>query len=390
MKVCFLGEATKKHVRDWAVWLHKQGVEVVVLSDAKGEPIRVGDSEVRQMHPRWTFFHNVWTFKLRGGPLANNRDKWRLYRPMIEACNADLIHAHEALGYGPILPKLRTSVPTILTPWGPDVESAIQEKTTEKARLVLGGLQAADVITTNANGLESYWSDELGIPKERFRFFPWGVNTELFCPADSAQKDLLLQQWLIPEEALLFLCPRIPLPLYRHEDLLNGWRIFRERQPNVRAHLLFLSGGFPIPKSWNATDLKDFTWIEQNCAAGEMVELYQMADFTVMIPQTDLLAQSLLECLSCGSIPILNRLATYEYAVGDVDNNGLGRCIWVRDGITLAEQVADAFSAASAMTLSERANHSEHNIRIARSRFHEDICRRSLLELYEELLKKPR
>ncbi|MGF1572513.1 MAG: glycosyltransferase [Sumerlaeia bacterium] len=397
MKVLFLGEAKKKHVRDWAAWLMEQGVQVQILSDNLPASFEHEGQTLNILQPQWSFLQNLWTYKIRGGELANNRDKWKVYLPYIKQFNPDLIHAHEALGYGPILAYTSKAIPKVLTPWGPDVEDALLHPTTSKGRLVIQACKSADAIVTNANGLEDKWAAGLSIPKSKFHFFTWGVNTAHFKPVSRELRLSHRDQWLLPEEAVLFFCPRIPRPLYRHDLILKAWRKFRAGTNAQPAHLLFLTAGDSAPKKWDKQGIPDFSFIERECSPNEMAQLYQLSTITLMIPKTDLLAQSLLESLACGSIPMVNPLIAYKHVLSHHDDPSKAHGIWVEDESVepnngpasddkLILQLVKAFHSAMDLSPEKRAQLSAHNAAYAAHHLDEKFCRKQMLHVYDCLL----
>lgn len=394
MKILFLGEAKKKHVRDWATWLMGQGLDVTLLSDNIPANLEHNGKQLNVIKPDWTFWQNLWTYKIRGGALANNRDKWRVYLPHIKVQNPDIVHAHEALGYGPILPHVPRTIPKVLTPWGPDVEECVTNPRSPRARLVAKACKSADVITTNAGGLESSWAKALSIPETRFNFFNWGTNLSIFKPVPKEERLKLRDKWILPEEGIFFFCPRIPRPLYRQNELLEAWKKFRSSTNTRPAHLLFLSAGCEVPDEWTKSVIPDFSFIDRECTEQEMAELYQLSHYTVMVPQTDLQAQSLLECMACGSVPLLNKLLPYAELVADDSVAGKGRCLWVKDSPTpegFLEQIQEAFLKALSVDSNERKTWGNANAEFAVANFDENVCRQKMISLYEKLLSgKPR
>ena len=121
MKVAMLAEASNPHVNRWCCWLARKGVEVVLMSDRPpGRGLEYPGVRVRC--PEWPLWRQVVTFKFRGGKYANNRDKWAVYKPLIEEEKPDVLHAQEAIAYGPILPRF-PEYARVLTPWGMEMEN---------------------------------------------------------------------------------------------------------------------------------------------------------------------------------------------------------------------------------------------------------------------------
>ena len=324
MKIGLLGSAHKSHVARWAAWLDGRGHEVVLFSDtaAPGNCV-LGD--VRVIRPEWTLWRNIRAFKLGGGPFANNRHKWRAYREAILAEKPDLLHAQEALAYGPMLAHF-PGFPRVLTPWGPDMERLAEGG--EAAALVRQGLEAADMVATNAPGLEEHWARLSGLPRERFQLFSWGVNTTCFRPRPEAERRAVRGELGLPPGAPLVLSPRLAKRNYRIEKIVEGWvRARREAAEGSRlreGRLVVLRGGAD-EAPWKALssqarelDGASIRLVDKYLDSRKMAALYSAASATVMLPETDLLALSLLEAAGCGSLPLLNEQRCYRSAFGDL------------------------------------------------------------------------
>jgi glycosyltransferase involved in cell wall biosynthesis len=316
MKVALLAPAHKMHTWRWANALASHGIETVLFSDTPPSPSLVYHN-VKILHPDWTLWRKLLVFKVKGGPLANNRDKWRAYEKLIDKESPDILHAHEALSYGPTLahfPQYRR----VLSPWGPDMELLSSDREEEKS-LVQQAVQAADIITTNAPGLEKHWAGLSNQPIEKFNLFSWGVNTSTFHPRSKTDQEALLSKLSIPNNSPLLLSPRLAKPHYQILELINAWE-----NVSTPGHLVILKAGAD-DSSWNeisnkTSQLGNITLINDFLTPDEMAILYTACKRVVMIPKTDLLASSLLEAMACGCLPLVNDLPCYRTVLNDIQS----------------------------------------------------------------------
>lgn len=384
-----LASAANRHTWRWARLLAEAGVDVHVLSDVPARAdLDFGTIPVVQ--PRWTFLLNLYVFKIRGGPYANNREKWRVYRPLLRALRPDVLHAQEALAYGPTLARF-PEIPRVLTPWGPEMERLAEEPGSEASGLVRQACAAADVISTNAPGLEDHWARLTGVSPDRFNLFSWGVDTEVFKPRRPEECSAVRARLGLPLEAPLVLSPRLAKPYYNIDVLLRGWQEAVARPDETflkEAHFVVLRAGAD-DASWEALQplgRPRVHFVEQRLSADEMAALYTTSTATAMLPKTDLLSMSLLEALACGSIPLIpdqpcNRTAVLDARETFRPELAMGFHIAPPD----AESVAIALRRLARLAPGERARMAKHNAAIAFQ--HHDARAKALrmVRIYEGL-----
>jgi glycosyltransferase involved in cell wall biosynthesis len=300
-----LGNAASPHTNRWAAWLAANGHEVALFSD---EPAR--DHAIPRFAPEWSLVRKAVSFKLRGGPYANNRDKWQAYSRALRAWKPDLLHAHEALAYGPMLAHF-PEFPRVLMPWGGDIES-LRGGDAERAALVRGALHAADAVTANAPGLEEEWAALAGIERAALKLFAWGIDTALFTPvADDAAHAALRILGLNADERII-LSPRTALPHYGTALILDAWGMLAD-DPLFARHVLVPVRGDADQGAWDdfrrrAGNRARVRLLDRRLDARELASLYTRAEAVLSIPERDLLALTVLEALACGAAPILSGL----------------------------------------------------------------------------------
>lgn len=319
MKIFLLASAEKIHMHRWATWLAHRGYSVTMLSD-KPAPPAFDYGRVHIVPPHWTLWRNFLVYKVKGGPYANNAEKWRAYEDIIIEGDPDILHASEALAYGPTLAHF-PQYTRVLTPWGPDMEKLADPATPEEARsLIKLACQSADILTTNAPGLEAHWAKLADIPIERFHNFSWGTDTQIFAPVSEPQQRAIRAMLNLPQRERLVLSPRLAKPYYRIDVLMEGWH----RAGLGNAALVVLRAGAD-DESWAALKrLADslapssIHLVDKLLKPTEMAALYSTCSAMAMLPQTDLVASSLLEGLACGCLPLLANLPCYRHAVADL------------------------------------------------------------------------
>lgn len=312
MKVAMLGHASNGHARRWARVFAEAGHDVHLLTErAPREPL--AGVRVELVEPG--LIENIRVFRLDGGPLAWNRHKHRTFAPRIARIAPDLVFAHEALGYGVVLPHVRGAA-KVLMPWGSDVLVAPHDSPEARA-LVREALLAADVVTGNAPGLEDHLRTSLDAAAARMDLFAWGVDLSVFHP--EATRDAARIEQACGTGALPFLfAPRRFTRALGAEAMLDAWDAAGLAEA---AQLIVLGGGEADPACLaRARKTAGVVAIGRRLDAASMQVLYRKCCAAVSVPQSDFLALSVQEATACGAPLILSPLPAYRAAaraIGD-------------------------------------------------------------------------
>jgi glycosyltransferase involved in cell wall biosynthesis len=183
----------------------------------------------------------------------------------------------------------------------------------------------------------------------------YGVDTDLFRPADSDERRELRRKWKLPDDKfLIFLASRIS---HEKDPETALQAVALARQRGLDAVVLNLGGGYKeflaLARTLNLPDPD--SWVIGGPALHPMrdlADLFRAADVVVQASLAEGLGMSPLESLSCGT-PVV---AT---AVGGmtVELNGLARLVPLRDSEAMADQllwVAANPDAARAQALAAR------------------------------------
>lgn len=398
MKILFFASILKSHVHQWATWLNMQGHDVTMISDQEPDPHKYHGG-LKVIKPRWPAWRNALVFKLRGGRYANNRHKWAVYKPIVDRIRPDIIHAHEALVYGPTLRHF-PRYPRVLTPWGPDIEMLANPSLKEERELILQAVESADILTTNGPGLEAHWAKLAGVPAERFRMFSWGVNGSLWKPRSTTEQLNVRVDLEIPPGARIVLSPRLAQNLYRIPLLMDGWMRFQQSlhrdHPGRDARLVVLRAGADTD-SWdriithhNAINARSIILVDRLLSPPELAALYSTASATIMLPQTDLLAMSLLESMACGSLPIVPAHAAYRTAAVDIgqsprQDRGFALFIEGEGGI---DAIAAAYRRWFELGPDQLASTAAHNTEYIHREHEWEGCAPRIHGVYEEAIQR--
>ncbi len=394
MHIALSGNAQKVHVYRWARRLRAEGLKVSVCSDKP--PLETQDySGISVYSPQWSFMDKARYFWLSKDTLANNRHKARAWRSTIEELNPDIVHAHEALNYGPMLSDFPEYI-RILTPWGSDMQNLRREKT-EKASLVRKSVQSADVITSNAPGMEKPWSAWSGEPLEKFKLFSWGIDTNVFHLKGEESSSSIRTDLGIPEHRSLILSPRSANPNYQPELIIKGYQEMlrsSHAKPEDAPLLIFLRGG-TSDQSWSrlrsliAPDGSNFIYlVEKKLTELQMAELYRECDLSVMVPDADLLSMSYLESVASGCLTIVPKLPCYQSECCSLEEIREGKTVACILDETSPQMIGKALLYCNELTLQERETVKAHNAREISERHDSVEGTKRMVKTYEYLLNK--
>ena len=337
MKIAVVGPAHIGHVRKWALFLSCRGHDVRVFTDSE-LPKEIDYGSVPVEVCPWSRLQSFVSFKLRPSPWAANRDRWRVFRKPLAQFSPDVLHVHEALRTGAILQHF-PQYPSVLTPWGTDVEGLARSEGLKRA-LVLRAFAFATIVSTNAPGLEERWAAMTGVKKEKFRFFSWGVDIDTFRPRPEEEQDEARRAVGISAKSPFLLSPRRADGVRGIDRVLGAWRLVCERPSLEGAELLILRGGADDAEwAWlqnEAGEQKGIVLCDEFHSPDRMAALCSAARGVVMAPPKDLLANSLLEAMACGAPLIVPDNPCYREALCKA---------WTED-----EQRAPAFIARDAGT----------------------------------------
>jgi glycosyltransferase involved in cell wall biosynthesis len=292
---------------------------------------------------------------------------WR-FRP-------DLLHVHWA--HFAVQAARVWSGPLAVTAWGSDIYR-YDRFTEAQWSMLAGALDRANLVTCNSTDLAGAMHDRTGIAREKVKVLQWGVDTDQFAPGASA----LASELDLPRQDVV-LSIRNFEPIYNQESVIEAFAIARKSVPS--AFLLMKNHGgnadyiAKIRTRIRELDLVDhIRIIESSLPYERMPELYRAAAVTISIPHSDATSSSLLEAMSCGSLPLVSDLPAMREWIAHREN-----------GYLVAPTDIEAIAACIVDGLREtafRSDAAERNRRIAVERASQDTNMQRCLQLYSQML----
>lgn len=150
--------------------------------------------------------------------------------------------------------------------------------------------------------LDGLVNDERVDPR-RTQCIPNGVDTERFAPMPPAARRAARQALGLDDDAIVFACVASLTPVKRHVDLLDAFRVVRDRLPQAR---LLLIGDGPLRAEVQARcaelGLQAAVTLLGNRADVESV--LPGADVGVLASSTEGMSNAILELMACG-LPVI-------------------------------------------------------------------------------------
>lgn len=308
----------------------------------------------------------------------------RRLQPLLASTRADVFHV-QWIDDRVLDVSLAGGQPLVATAWGSDLNVPLTAPEDDPARLRLSAaLRALDLLIVDSDDIIDTARNIAGrdVPSA---LLPIGIDTELFRPGLTEQR----QQWRarlnIESDAIVYLCVRQLGALYRPAEII---RAFAAMPASVRDESYLIVRTFGHSVGTSVAELQRLTQ-ELSIAArvrwvggmpyAEQPALFAAADLAVNFPEMDAFPVTFLECLAC-AVPVLtNRLKAYE-------SHGVAPFL----SFTNADSVPEL----SATMTSAFANRQALQARAAGGRVHalqhfdEKLSAASLRAIYESLLRQ--
>lgn len=313
MRITLLANPDNLHVRRWMEFLAGRGHELTIVTDpfTKSRP-----AEYRVLTPRWTLLTNILAFRLTPKPYGNARWKHLHYRGLVRASRPEIVHGFEALDNG-LATALCGPYPKVLTPWGKDVHHDADQSPYAE-RMIRRGLAGVDIISTNDETMPEFLEKRFGLSRDKVMAFSWGADLEVFRPDLHEAAQAWRARLQIPPQARVILSPRNFLPYWGSQEIVEAIPEVLRQQPDAFFVILKGAGGDQqtfdaARRSLEAQGLGGAVrLIERPLASPDLAALFNLAEAFISIPRTDLLAQTILEGMACGCLPILGDRPAYR------------------------------------------------------------------------------
>lgn len=297
MRLCIIANPNSIHIHRWIRYFLARGHEVHLIGDKPLEavlPAGVEYYDLTQLTNIRTARYVAWA---------------RLVRSLLRQIQPDLLHAHFVASAG-WLGAASGFHPFVVTAWGSDL--LVNARWSPAQRLLARWvLRQADYVTCVSRELVDV-ARSLGADPDRLQVLPWGVDTEVFYPADeSARAELRSRLGLGPGPVVLSL--RAIKSIYNPLDVARAMPLVLAQVPDAQ-FIIRTYGVVPgLLKDLQALirELQIESAVHYMGDIGDdraVANLYRAVDVTVSVPSSDGTPSSVLEALACGAPPVLSDL----------------------------------------------------------------------------------
>lgn len=295
LKLLFLADSNSTHTKRWANFFHDCGHEIHIFDSF--EPVD---------YPEGIIFHKPAKMDLPTGEKPNDTNMtihivFEILK-VLDRVKPDLVHCHYITTYG-LWGALCGFTPLVMTAWGSDIFlDSVNNPLLKK--FIKFSLRKSQLCTADSHDLLNAASDMRG-SRDDFHYIPFGIDTDAFSTINGrnplrdklniqTSKVVLSPRQFKPQANIHVLIKAVPeilkkvpdttfvLKTYLHDNLSDEYfEILKKlvRVLGIDKNVIFL----------NEVDYD------------EMVLLYNMADVTVSLRDTDGSSCSVLEAASCGS-----------------------------------------------------------------------------------------
>lgn len=346
LRICLIANPNSIHTQRWVQYFAGRGHDVHLI----------GEKPIAAAPPPGCHFHDL--------TLHTNQRKVRYLvwaqavRRLVRVIQPDVLHAHQVASAG-WLGAAAGYHPFLATSWGSDLLLGTRRSRAQRV-LARWVLRQADRITCVSQNLAEA-TVALGAPPLRVEVVPWGVDLDLFHPAETDHT---------PGETPLVLSIRAMRALYNPQVIARAIPAVLARVPQARF----------VIRTYNS-DQGLLAQVQQQIAdsgAGYAVsyvgdlpgdaaiaDLYRRAAVAISVPSSDGTPQSVLEAMACGVVPVLSDLPSLREWVADG-----------REALLVPAGDSEALGQAIVRLLDDRALvHSLRSAGLARSRERADSRR---------------
>ncbi|HMF50122.1 MAG TPA: glycosyltransferase family 4 protein [Candidatus Saccharimonadales bacterium] len=347
MKICYVGWGDHVHLERWAGYFADQGFEVTVIS----------------MSGRGDYPGRVIQYPLG---LARRGARWKVLklRYLLWKIKPDVVHVHWA--HFANLVASAWSGPLVVTVWGSEIWR-LETHSRDAAESLTKGLDAADIVTCDSEDLSVRLKSLRKEGAGNVHVIQWGVNVKSFCPG--APDAILMAELGVSGRPVVF-SPRSFRSLYNLESVVSAFASVLSQVPNAVLLMKNYNGNADytqaIKQSIDDLGISESVRILDDIPYERMRDLYRISTVTVSVPLSDSTPMSVLEAMSCGSVPIVSDLPALREWVRDGWN---GYLVPASDTNYLAAQIIDVlkhpeiaaeWARRNRKLVEEKANQAEH------------------------------
>lgn len=315
MRLCLIANPNSVHTQRWVRFFAGRGHDVHLVGPNPLTADLPADLRALLADGR---FHDL--------TQVTNRRKLRFVvwswtlRRLVRRLRPDVLHAHQVTAAG-WLAAATGYHPLLVTAWGSDLLVSARRSARQR-HLAQWVLRCADYVTCVSQSLAEA-ARALGTPAAKVEVVHWGVDTEVFHPADAPQARggttstasvavggpptrqarpgplVMSIRALRPIYNPLVVAQAIPAVLARRPDARFVVRTYSVDPALLAAFQEIVGQGGAAEAVEYVGDLPDDHAI---------ADLYRQAAVVVSVPSSDGTPQSVLEAMACGAVPVLSDL----------------------------------------------------------------------------------
>lgn len=353
MKLGILRSPESIHIRKWVKFLLEEEIEIYLYYISRDS----AKIDYKDKYPEMKNIHlielkemlsaNIITRALRfilrklGFESKIHKNLANQLKYMLVSDEIDLLHVHGVQYYGQIAGYLE--IPYIISIWGSDIfhRKLDQSTTAEYSACFLN----AKIVESSSKHAALTAMHAFNFPNEKIHTFPWGVDLNLFnYTIYNYNKRELREQFGINDDSrYIILSQRSMKDLYNWRNTLKAAEILHKRNLNF---YLIMTKGFGT--SQNVVEANEFIVdhnlsdsvlvIDDFLAFEDMIKLFFVANAFLSIPNTDNIADSLIEGIAMKCYPILGEIPAYY----DIFNNTNATFVDASNPVSIANGMQEA------------------------------------------------
>ncbi|MBJ8419817.1 glycosyltransferase [Acinetobacter courvalinii] len=297
-KIIYLANAGSPHVRHWIEYLDEMNISYHIYSVHKNTFFPESKVTVK-----YSFLSKLGGFGIILAYIFLGI--WlRFYMK-----KSFLLHAHNTSGYG--LSALLSGNEYIVTTYGTEIFGA-KNRSSLYNFIINNTLKRAKKITATSIAMEKTLLLDFNIDKSKIQTFGFGVSSKFKFSLNMRRK--IRSQLGISENSIIWVYNRRITPLYNTLETVNAFKKFSKGK--MSKHLILMEGDKDIEYTKLVTEVvkeeKNIHLVKGFLDQSNMSAYLSAADIAISLPNSDQLSSSILESISCGCLPMLANLPTYQ------------------------------------------------------------------------------
>ncbi len=230
------------------------------------------------------------------------------------AHDIQILHVHGVQFYGQIASYIEFK-PYIVSLYGSDILKRKKDKQTELEYIEC--FKKAEVVESSSKYVANIAKDNFSLADNKLRVFPWGVNLDIFNYNSVIDKfDKIEFRNKFYDASFIVLSQRSMTDLYNWKNILFSVKLIAENNQSI--HIIMIKGfglldNCEFAKQYiEEHDLSRYITIYDHFIPIEdLLKIYAGSDAFISIPNSDNIADSLIEGIAMKCYPILSKNPAY-------------------------------------------------------------------------------